>query len=411
MPRSGGIARERLFVQFLLTRILQSRRILYRIPLSLALLFIAISWLAATKVDALDYIELKRDDRQLSCVGRCLVEAQDGGLLVEQQDGVLWRITPDELVSRRTDDAPFEYFSPEELSQRLMEDLPEGFEIHKTQRFYICHNTTRAYATWCGALFERLYAAFTNYWERKGFEIEEPALPLVAVVFADKASYAAYSRDELGELANSIIGYYSLRTNRMMTYDLTGSTASQQEDALRRGSPAQINRLLNSPEAERTVATIIHEATHQIAFNCGLHQRYGDVPLWVGEGIAVYFETPDLKSRKGWRTIGSVNQVRLSQFKRYLPRRPPESLRSLIITDQRLRDPRQAEDAYAEAWALNYFLLRKHSKTYLSYLELLSKKEPLLWDEPETRLQEFTEAFGDLSKLDREFVRYMEEVR
>ena len=48
--------------------------------------------------------------------------------------------------------------------------------------------------------------------------------------------------------------------------------------------------------------TVIHEATHQIAFNCGLHTRYADNPLWLTEGMALYFETPDLRSRSGWRT-------------------------------------------------------------------------------------------------------------
>ena len=259
-------------------------------------------------------------------------------------------------------------------------------------------------------MFERLYKAFTNFWSRKGFELHEPEFPLVALVFADHESYSNFSSKELGEAAPSIIGFYSLQTNRMTMYDLTGVEALRDAND-RRGTPAQINQMLARPAAERTVATIIHEATHQIAFNCGLQTRYADIPLWVSEGIAIYFETPDLNSSKGWRTVGAVSQVRLAGFREYLNRgRPDDSLATLISNDERLRDPRRAGDAYAEAWALNYFLIRQHPKQYLAYIEMLSEKQPLLWDDAQTRLQEFQQAFGNLQQLDAEFLRHMSKV-
>ena len=98
------------------------------------------------------------------------------------------------------------------------------------------------------------------------------------------------------------------------------------------------------------VSTVIHEATHQITFNCGLQQRFADIPLWLCEGLAEYFETPDLSFGKGWRTIGEINRPRLSQFQEYLLRRPPDSLNTLLVNDKRFRNPNEALDAYAEAW-------------------------------------------------------------
>ena len=62
----------------------------------------------------------------------------------------------------------------------------------------------------------------------------------------------------------------------------------------------------------RPVSTIVHEATHQIAFNSGLHQRLSDCPKWFSEGVAMYCETPDLKSSEGWAGIGAVNRNRLA---------------------------------------------------------------------------------------------------
>jgi hypothetical protein len=343
--------------------------------------------------------------------GRLLVTAQDGGVLLAARDGVLWAVTPDELVQTRSDPTPFKPLTANEMSAKLLAELPKGFDRHQTAHYLILYNTSRAYAEWCGSLFEQLHRAFTNYWTRKGFQLAQPEFPLVAIVFADRQSYAEYARPEIGDASSSIIGYFSLRTNRMAMYDLTGiQTLTRTMD--RQSSAAQIQRILAQPAAERIVATIVHEATHQIAFNCGLHTRYSDCPLWFSEGIAVYFETPDLASSRGWRNIGAINPTRLAQFQSYLPKRPPDSLLMLIRDDERLRDPDQSLDAYAEAWALTYFLIRQYPRQYVEYLKMLSEKKPLLWDEPENRIQQFKAAFGEnLQALDTEFLRYMAKVR
>ncbi len=77
-----------------------------------------------------------------------------------------------------------------------------------------------------------------------------------------------------------------------------------------------------------------------------------------------------------------------------------------------MRDSRIALDAYAEAWALNYYLIRNHPKQYVAYLKMLSEKQQLLWDDPATRLKEFRAAFGDdLSRFDADFLRQMQKVR
>jgi hypothetical protein len=243
--------------------------------------------------------------------------------------------------------------------------------------------------------------------------LTDPPGPLVALVFDSKESFSTYARAELGDATPSIIGYFSLATNRVTTYDLTGADAQREAGGGGRVSnSAHINRLLSRPEAERTVATVIHEATHQLAFNCGLQTRYADIPLWLSEGIAIYFETPDLRSTKGWSGIGGVNRVRLAEFRQFLRSRPPDSLRTLLGTDERFRNTRTAPQAYAEAWAFNYFLLRRYATPYQEYLRRLSQKKPLFYDTPEERLAQVREVFGkDLSQLDAEFLRSIAEIR
>ena len=232
---------------------------------------------------ALDHVSFYNTGKQHQVSGRILVEAQDGGLLLEGRDRIIWTIQPDEIISRRNDETEFIPLSKSELAKQLLSELPDGFRIHETANYLICYNTSKAYAQWCGSLYEQLHRAFYTFWKGKGIKLTESG-PLVAVVFRDRASYRQYSQRELGDAVDSIIGFYSLTTNRITSYDLTG-IESLRRPGDRTGTMKHISRMLVRPEAERTVATIIHEATHQLAFNSGLQTRFADNPLWLSEGL------------------------------------------------------------------------------------------------------------------------------
>ncbi len=377
-------------------------------PLSFLLIGLLVA-LGTVDLFGLDYVTLERDGQRHDLCGKIMVTATDGGLLLQASDGILWTVQPEEIVEQTDDAKPFVPLSREAIIKQLQRELP-GFEFHETTHFVVGYNTTKAYAQWCGGLYERLYNGFHNYWRRRGAVLEEPQWPLVALVFQDKSSYAAYAREELGTAAKSIVGYYSLRTNRITTYDLTGS------EQLRTAGPrpratVRINQLLSRPQAEPTVATIIHEATHLLAYNTGLQRRYADNPLWLSEGVAVFFETPDLKSRRGWRSIGTINRTRLAQLQSYLPTRPADSLLTLLRDDNRMRDGDTAVNAYAESWALCHFLLRRHTTDFVEYLETHAGKTWLVYDTPQERIELFEKHFGSIQALDVEFRRYVEKLR
>ena len=376
---------------------------LRRIALGVSLLIAA-----TASATALDHVQLKRDGRILHVSGELIVEAQDGGLLVRAPDGKLWAVLPEELVKHTQDDTPFALADREKLAKLLVDELGDEFQVHTTVHYIIAYNTSKAYAQWCGALYERLYSSFYTYWDHRGLKLEEPQQPLVAVVFDSRDSYAGYARPELGDAVGSIIGYYNLQNNRVAMFDLTSTSVHGR----RLGTAAQINAALSRPEAADMVATIIHEATHQLAYNAGIHQRLADIPLWLSEGFAMYFETPDLKSKRGWSGIGNVNRPRLIRFRQSLRNRPDDALQSLISSDQRFRDTRTALDAYAEAWALNYYLMKRYPEEYNEYLTILAEKGPLLTDGPELRLKQFQEAFGvEWDELERDFLRQMRKLR
>ena len=92
-----------------------------------ALIFVARS------APGLEYIKIKRNNRVVSVTGQVVVEAQDGGVLIEDQMGVLWAIQPEESLAREKDDLPFQRFDASQIQVRLLAELPEGFrEILET---------------------------------------------------------------------------------------------------------------------------------------------------------------------------------------------------------------------------------------------------------------------------------------
>lgn len=360
---------------------------------------------------ATEHFVIREKDQQRHVTGRVLVEAQDGGLLAQGRDGAEWFIQPADLIRRDSNNTAFEPLTVAEVASQLLHEMPAGFRIHQTAHYVICYNTSEIYADWCGGLHERLYRAFYGFWTNRGMVLKPCEFPLIALVFDDQASYAGYSRRELGAAANAMIGYYNMETNRVTMYDLTGvDNLRGQQRGVR--STAHINQILSQPTAERTVATIVHEATHQLAYNSGLQTRFAANPFWVSEGIAVYFETPDLRSSKGWRNIGAVNRVHLEGFRKSLATRPSNALESLLRDDHQFRDPKQASVAYANAWAITYYMLRSRREQYIAYLQDLAKLPPLSEEDGAQRVAHFQRFFGDdLKSFERDFLRYMRRVR
>jgi hypothetical protein len=347
-------------------------------------------------------------EEQSHVAGRILAEDADGSVLLQRDDGALWPIMADEIVERRSDDAPFEPLTALDMVKRLEAELP-GFKFHTTPHYVVAYDTSRHYAVWASSLLERLHQAFTNYWSRQGCDIVEPEFPLVVVIHASQNDYQAASTGDLGSSSGSVIGYYNQLTNRVRMYDLTGSEQLRGGD--RRGSRKEINQMLSQPAAVPLVSTIVHEATHQIAFNCGLQQRLSDLPLWLCEGMAVYFEAPDLTSIRGWQGIGRVNYPRLEVFHQNLRRWRKGDLAKLVADDTILRDPRTAGAAYSDAWALNYYLLRYHPEEFTKYVQHLAGKPPMIDTRPRQRREEFRQHFGDIGELESDFLQRMSRLK
>jgi len=343
------------------------------------------------------------DGGQQTVEGRIVVEAADGGMLLESADERYHVLQPASIVSRERIAGAVAAESPRDLGRRLIAELPAGFDVHLTKHYVICFDTTRDYAKWCGSLFERLYDTFGNFWRQAGFELEDPAQPLVVVIFSDRREYEALAIRDVGSAADRISGYYNLMSNRVASYDLTGTAGLPRARGATAGRLA--NEILARPEAAGLVSTLIHEATHQMAFNCGMHRRLAPIPVWVSEGIATVFEAPDLRTSSGWRGIGTVNRPRLDRFRDSFR---PGDLEPLMLDDDRFRKADTSVDAYAGAWALTWFLMETRKQQFVRYLQSLSTKLPLSADSREQRLRDFTAAFGETpAEIEERLLRHM----
>ena len=369
--------------------------------------FLICSLVLSTSASADDLIkvEFKQADKLKTVNGRLVVEAADGGVLVETRASQLVSVTPGKLVKRTPLATPFTPMDAGELSTTLLSEFGPDFKITTTKRYVICSNANKHYVNWTGTLLQRLMAGYYRYWKTADLNLQQPEFPLIAIIFASQSDYVKYATADVGPAVAQAQGYYSAKSNRVITYDLTATV-----------NPATTNRELQKrlQRNQANIATVVHEATHQLAFNSGLHTRYADNPNWLTEGMAMFFETPDIRNSSGWRTIGRVNPVRLKRFRSFAAGdRPADSLNRMLSTNKSFEgEIADVTNMYSQAWAFNYFLIRKHRKEYIAYLKTLQQKKCLIWDSAADRLKDFETAFGKTPEaMEIEFMKYIRRMR
>lgn len=231
------------------------------------------------------------------------------------RDGRLWQFPPKEAKDFRKTADRFQGYAPSQYRATLLRELGRGYEVNGTSHYMVAHPDGQE-ALW-PERFEGLYRLFLRYFSVRGLALQEPPFLLVGIVCRDRQEYVRHAARDGGPTARGVLGYYSSLTNRILLYDIGGGEQNQaawQENA----------------------ATVIHEATHQMAFNTGLHSRYVPQPLWLVEGLATMFEpialgspNPDGSRRE------RANPSRLRHFLDHVaPRHRPELLADVIANDK-----------------------------------------------------------------------------
>ena len=360
---------------------------------------------------SMDVVTVKTDGAERTIEGEIIVNAKDGGIVIRDALNEFYPVTPDNIIRKTSDERPFTFYTASEIKEKLQEKLPLGFKVYETKHYLLFYDTSEAFAKWTAQLYERLYDVFYNFWGSNGMTLTEPSTPLIAIIFANSKEYEQFCKSELGEAGSAIIGFYSMQTNRVNLFDLTGIDQYNHNVSARVSDMAKIRNLLAQPDSARLVATIVHEATHQLAYNSGLMIRYADMPRWVSEGVAMYFETPNLKSSSGWASLGKDNPARLRLIKKRLERRNPEAIKMMITDDSLFTNLEIAEEAYAEAWGLTWLLIKRNPKKFVQYMKIMSQKTPFVWDSAEERLDEFEKCFGSWVDINRSFINVMKSKR
>lgn len=312
-------------------------------------------------------------------------------VLLLSRNGFLWQFAPEQAQDYRVTSPHFRPCSQSEMRGQLLREYGKQFEVSGTGNYLVVHPAGER-DLWAQR-FEELYRSFIHYFSVRGLRPAAPAFPLVAVVFPSQRAFADYVAQIAGTApAPGIVGFYSPLTNRILLYDVA------------RGGPADADWRQNA-------STIIHEATHQMAFNSGIHSRVALPPRWVGEGLAMLFEAPGVwDAQQHALAKDRINEPRLAMFRQYASgQRAEGSLPRFLQDSDRLFSTAPAA-AYCEAWALTFFLSETEPAKYLRYLSRTAAREPLHVYTAKEQLEEFTDVFGsNLKLLEARYLRFIRE--
>lgn len=388
------------------------------------------------------FVELSQGNTQYR--GKILARSPESVCLCET-DGRLHLLSLKDVTAYRKISDQFVPESSSNARDRLRRELGGKFDVVGTGHYLVAGPSAqvRAYAH----TFEEQYRAVHHFFSVRNFDIHEPEFPLMAIIFPDFSSFRTYASKDGVKAAPGLRGYYIQSSNRVaLYYDHRGMSTTNGPfhrssrdlgnhgiqaglplaglDRSRRtatasffysGTELQNQRAFvqdNSwAEIEGSLeSTMIHEATHQVAFNIGIHPRLGNVnPRWVVEGLALAFEAPGMRSTTLERTPGAKwNPLRLQHFREFLKTRQPRSLTEFIQSDKMFLT--NVLDAYAEAWALTFFLVETRPREYSQLLKLIAARSAFELYREKDRLNDFQNAFGkDLILLEANFLRFMSE--
>jgi hypothetical protein len=159
-----------------------------------------------------------------------------------------------------------------------------------------------------------------------------------------------------------------------------------------------VERKMDVTVKDVNLTTTMHEAAHQLSFNCGLLNRQGDVPIWLAEGLACYCEATESGE---WQAIGAPNTGRVRELARVQGNFIP--LQVLINEDWRSG---RVLLGYSQSWALFRMLLQERPQAMKSYLAQIYSRRA-----PEYRMADFRQAFGnDLAAVEQRYFAYLRDL-
>lgn len=282
---------------------------------------------------------------------------------------------------------PSQPYSHTLLRDAFFKEYRNRYDVSTTENYVVIHPWGDA-STWAKP-FNDFHNQFMSYFESKGFKLKRPEFPLVAFVLRSRNDFERSLINESQWRDARIAGYYSRATNRITTYD-----------------PAGQLRLTDDPWMYSSWP-IIHEATHQSAFNTGVHNRFAPPPIWLAEGLATMFEAKGIHDHQHHtRATDRVNVRRLKQLRKFLDKNEFRAgMINLVANDKLFRS--HLEMAYGLSWGLAFYLAETKEKEFFEFIARDAKRKNFVPYRSEQRLRDFAKAFGnDFDKLAQDMRRY-----
>lgn len=318
------------------------------------------------------------------------LHANPDQVLLLLRDGRLKELDPSLAKNYSEVKGGYKGITTAEMRSQLIGEFGKGFEVSAAGHYLVVHPAGSS-NVWAPR-FEELYRSFVVYFSSRGFTLQEPRYPLVAVVYHKEADFQRQITRDAFTPPGPILGYYSPTTNRIAMYDVT--TGKQ-------GFDWTVN-----------ADTIIHEATHQTAFNVGVHNRFGTTPQWVAEGLGTLFEAKGVwNSRAHSGQSARINQGKLASYRKYVANKRDKNAIANLVSGDRLFQ-QNPEAAYSEAWALTFFLSESEPRKYQQYLARVAALPKFSEYTSVARLNDFTAVFGNnLPLLDARMQRFFKELK
>lgn len=296
--------------------------------------------------------------------------AWDGqDMMLFRRDGRISRLPVTDIQELKLVSAQYKPFDTEEFRQKLNREFGAKYQVSVTTDFMVVHppGSPRKWAQ----PFQDLYHRFRIYFESRGVKLQQPKSKMVAVVLRTRNEYDRFIKN-YHQTLNNTVGYYNPSSNRIITYD----QGSEGRD------------WMDSSE------TIIHEATHQTAYNIGIHRRYGNPPKWITEGLAQLFEAKGIHNSQHFsRQSDRINKQCLQHLKTYYRQeKVAGQIESLVVSDNLFRTDTQR--AYTISWGLAFFLAESYPKKYAAFLANDAARKAFRRYSSSERANDFADYFG-----------------
>lgn len=253
------------------------------------------------------------------------------------------------------------------LSAVLPKSTERPFVARASERFICLSDLPAAEAEAVMVTLERTASEVERFAASVGIAGRGRTERSVSVAFADRAAFERFAREVDRIDAGWMAGYWIPGADR--TVFRRSASASPSRPASRSIGSAPMKDDVRGALAasglgnDDDVATVAHEAAHQLLHRIGVQRRSLDGPLFLAEGLAINFESDEAFADQPARTARLARQIADGAT-------PP--LGAIVSTPRLLSgEPAEVERFYDLSWSLVRFLRATRPEAFAAYLASL----------------------------------------